>query len=156
MRKGLEWAAALLAWPACVAAQTQKMPPLPPPSAPAASSIPTTLRTEDALRALGIRDPETHRKLFIAPTFIVQVAFDVAVTYISFFSLFFPRTGTTTWARPSERGLLPAAISTGVGSDTQKPFAIVVVAGLSRLLLGFFVNPVMYEVVAREGDVLQV
>lgn len=54
-------------------------------------------------------------------------------------------------------GLLPAAMSTGVGSDTQKPFAIVVVAGLvSRLVLGFFVNPVLYEVVARPGDVLQV
>jgi cobalt-zinc-cadmium resistance protein CzcA len=54
-------------------------------------------------------------------------------------------------------GLLPAALSTGVGSDTQKPFAIVVVAGLiSRLVLGFFVNPVLYEMVAREGDVLQV
>jgi len=54
-------------------------------------------------------------------------------------------------------GLLPAALSTGVGSDTQKPFAIVVVAGLlSRLLLGFFVNPVLYEVVARDGDVLKV
>ena len=54
-------------------------------------------------------------------------------------------------------GLLPAAMSTGVGSDTQKPFAIVVVAGLvSRLLLGVFVNPVLYELVAREGDVLQV
>ncbi len=54
-------------------------------------------------------------------------------------------------------GLLPAAMATGVGSDTQKPFAIVVVAGLiSRLLLGFFVNPVLYEVVARDGDVLQV
>jgi heavy metal efflux system protein len=54
-------------------------------------------------------------------------------------------------------GLLPAAMATGVGSDTQKPFAIVVVAGLiSRLLLGFFVNPVLYEFVAREGDVLQV
>jgi cobalt-zinc-cadmium resistance protein CzcA len=54
-------------------------------------------------------------------------------------------------------GLLPAAISTGVGSDTQKPFAIVVVAGLlSRLVLGFFVNPVLYEMVARDGDVLRV
>ena len=54
-------------------------------------------------------------------------------------------------------GLLPAAMATGVGSDTQKPFAIVVVAGLiSRLLLGFFVNPVLYLTVAREGDVLQV
>ena len=54
-------------------------------------------------------------------------------------------------------GLLPAALSTGIGSDTQKPFAIVIVAGLiSRLFLGFFVNPVLYEMVARDGDVLQV
>ncbi len=54
-------------------------------------------------------------------------------------------------------GLLPAAVSTGIGSDTQKPFAIVIVAGLvSRLFLGFFVNPVLYEMVARDGDVLQV
>ncbi len=54
-------------------------------------------------------------------------------------------------------GLLPAAIATGIGSDTQKPFAIVIVAGLiSRLFIGFFVNPVLYMMVAREGDVLQV
>ncbi len=54
-------------------------------------------------------------------------------------------------------GLLPAALSTGIGSDTQKPFAIVIVAGLvSRLFIGFFVNPVLYELVAREGDILQV
>ena len=54
-------------------------------------------------------------------------------------------------------GLLPAALSTGIGSDTQKPFAIVIVAGLlSRLILGFFVAPSLYTVVAREGDVLQV
>jgi cobalt-zinc-cadmium resistance protein CzcA len=54
-------------------------------------------------------------------------------------------------------GLLPAAMSHGIGSDTQRPFAIVIVAGLiSRLLLGFFVNPVLYELVARDGDVLQV
>jgi heavy metal efflux system protein len=54
-------------------------------------------------------------------------------------------------------GLLPAALSTGIGSDTQKPFAIVIVAGLiSRLFLGFFVNPVLYEMVARDGDVLQI
>jgi hypothetical protein len=39
----------------------------------------------------------------------------------------------------------------------QRPFAIVIVAGLiSRLFIGFFVNPVLYEMVAREGDVLQV
>jgi cobalt-zinc-cadmium resistance protein CzcA len=54
-------------------------------------------------------------------------------------------------------GLLPAAMATGVGSDTQKPFAIVVVAGLlSRLLLGFFVAPSLYCIVARENDVLKV
>ncbi|HET7103612.1 MAG TPA: efflux RND transporter permease subunit, partial [Terracidiphilus sp.] len=54
-------------------------------------------------------------------------------------------------------GLLPAALSTGIGSDTQKPFAIVIVAGLiSRLFLGLFVNPVMYEMVARDGDVLRI
>ncbi|HEU5341176.1 CusA/CzcA family heavy metal efflux RND transporter [Edaphobacter sp.] len=54
-------------------------------------------------------------------------------------------------------GLLPAALSTGIGSDTQKPFAIVIVAGLvSRLFLGFFVNPVLYEMVAKDGDVLQI
>ena len=54
-------------------------------------------------------------------------------------------------------GLLPAALSTGIGSDTQRPFAIVIVAGLiSRLFIGLFVNPVLYESVAREGDVLQV
>jgi len=54
-------------------------------------------------------------------------------------------------------GLLPAAMSHGIGSDTQRPFAIVIVAGLmSRLLLGFFVNPVLYEMVARPDDVLQV
>jgi len=54
-------------------------------------------------------------------------------------------------------GLLPAALSTGIGSDTQRPFAIVIVAGLiSRLFIGFFVNPVLYQLVAREGDILQV
>ena len=54
-------------------------------------------------------------------------------------------------------GLLPAALSTGIGSDSQKPFAIVIVAGLvSRLVLGFFVNPVLYRMFAKEGDVLKV
>jgi len=54
-------------------------------------------------------------------------------------------------------GLLPAALSTGIGSDSQKPFAIVIVAGLiSRLFLGRVVSPVLYKLVAREGDVLQV
>ena len=54
-------------------------------------------------------------------------------------------------------GLLPAALSTGIGSDSQKPFAIVIVTGMvSRLLLGFFVDPTWYLTVARDGDVLQV
>ena len=54
-------------------------------------------------------------------------------------------------------GLLPAALSTGIGSDSQRPFAIVIVAGLiSRLFLGRIVSPVLYKMVAREGDVLQV
>ncbi|MGD0401865.1 MAG: CusA/CzcA family heavy metal efflux RND transporter [Candidatus Acidiferrales bacterium] len=54
-------------------------------------------------------------------------------------------------------GLLPAALSTGIGSDSQKPFAIVIVAGLvSRLFLGRIVSPVLYKMVARDGDVLQV
>jgi cobalt-zinc-cadmium resistance protein CzcA len=54
-------------------------------------------------------------------------------------------------------GLLPAAMSHGIGSDTQRPFAIVIVVGLlSRLLLGFFVTTVLYELVARPDDVLQV
>jgi hypothetical protein len=40
---------------------------------------------------------------------------------------------------------------------TQRPFAIVIVAGLiSRLFLGRVVSPVLYKMVAKEGDVLQV
>lgn len=54
-------------------------------------------------------------------------------------------------------GLLPAAMSTGIGSDSQKPFAIVIVGGLaSRLLLSVFLAPVLYSLVARDGDVLEV
>jgi cobalt-zinc-cadmium resistance protein CzcA len=54
-------------------------------------------------------------------------------------------------------GMLPAAMSTGIGSDSQKPFAIVIVGGLlSRLLLSVFLAPVLYALVARDGDVLQV
>jgi cobalt-zinc-cadmium resistance protein CzcA len=54
-------------------------------------------------------------------------------------------------------GLLPAALSTGVGSDTQKPFALVIVGGLfSRLLISVFLMPVLYAVTAKEGDHLEV
>jgi cobalt-zinc-cadmium resistance protein CzcA len=54
-------------------------------------------------------------------------------------------------------GLLPAAMSTGIGSDSQKPFAIVIVGGLvSRLLLSIFLAPVLYALTAKDGDKLQV
>ena len=54
-------------------------------------------------------------------------------------------------------GLLPAAMSTGIGSDSQKPFAIVIVGGLvSRLALSIFLAPVLYALVARNDDVLKV
>ncbi|MDQ2930194.1 MAG: efflux RND transporter permease subunit, partial [Gemmatimonadota bacterium] len=54
-------------------------------------------------------------------------------------------------------GLLPAALSTGVGSDSQRPFAIVIVGGLfSRLLISILLMPALYGVVAREGDRLEV
>jgi cobalt-zinc-cadmium resistance protein CzcA len=54
-------------------------------------------------------------------------------------------------------GLLPAALSTGVGSDTQKPFALVIVGGLfSRLLISVYLMPVLYAMTAREGDHLEV
>ncbi|MGE5243296.1 MAG: efflux RND transporter permease subunit [Betaproteobacteria bacterium] len=54
-------------------------------------------------------------------------------------------------------GLLPAAMSTGIGSDSQKPFAIVIVGGLvSRLALSIFLAPVLYTLVAKDDDVLKV
>ncbi len=54
-------------------------------------------------------------------------------------------------------GLLPAALATGVGSSTQKPFALVIVGGLfSRLLISIFLMPVLYQVAARPGDHLEV
>jgi cobalt-zinc-cadmium resistance protein CzcA len=54
-------------------------------------------------------------------------------------------------------GLLPAALSTGVGSDTQKPFALVIVGGLfSRLLISIFLMPVLYVMFARRDDHLEV
>jgi heavy metal efflux system protein len=54
-------------------------------------------------------------------------------------------------------GLLPAALATGVGTDSQRPFALVIVGGLfSRLLISVFLMPVLYEVAARPGDHLEV
>ena len=54
-------------------------------------------------------------------------------------------------------GLLPVALATGVGTDTQRPFALVIVSGLfSRLLISIFLMPALYELVARPGDRLEV
>ncbi len=54
-------------------------------------------------------------------------------------------------------GLLPAALSTGIGSDTQRPFALVIVGGLfSRLLVSVFLMPALYVIVAGPNDRLEV
>jgi cobalt-zinc-cadmium resistance protein CzcA len=52
-------------------------------------------------------------------------------------------------------GLLPAALSHGIGSDSQRPFAIVIVGGLiSDLVMSIFLLPTLYVWVARRGDQL--
>jgi len=54
-------------------------------------------------------------------------------------------------------GLLPVALATGVGTDTQRPFALVIVSGLfTRLLISVFLMPALYMLVARADDRLQV
>ncbi|OOG59924.1 metal transporter [Rhodanobacter sp. C03] len=54
-------------------------------------------------------------------------------------------------------GLLPAALATGVGTDTQRPFALVIVSGLfTRLLISIFLMPALYALVARPHDRLEV
>jgi cobalt-zinc-cadmium resistance protein CzcA len=50
-------------------------------------------------------------------------------------------------------GLLPAALSHGIGSDSQRPFAIVIVGGLvSNLLISIFLLPTLYTWFARPTD----
>ena len=52
-------------------------------------------------------------------------------------------------------GLLPAATSHGIGSDSQRPFAIVIVGGLAvSMLINIFLLPTLYVSVAGERDVL--
>jgi heavy metal efflux system protein len=52
-------------------------------------------------------------------------------------------------------GLLPAALSHGIGSDSQRPFAIVIVGGLIfGLMMGVFLLPTLYVWFARDGDKL--
>jgi cobalt-zinc-cadmium resistance protein CzcA len=52
-------------------------------------------------------------------------------------------------------GLLPAAMSHAIGSDSQRPFAIVIVGGLMvNLVMSIFILPTLYVWFAREGDKL--
>ena len=52
-------------------------------------------------------------------------------------------------------GLLPAALSHGIGSDSQRPFAIVIVGGLlGALVISVFLMPCLYVWIARTNDVL--
>jgi cobalt-zinc-cadmium resistance protein CzcA len=52
-------------------------------------------------------------------------------------------------------GLIPAATSHGIGSDSQRPFAIVIVGGLiAGLCMSIFLLPTLYVWVARDGDIL--
>jgi cobalt-zinc-cadmium resistance protein CzcA len=50
-------------------------------------------------------------------------------------------------------GLLPAALSHGIGSDSQRPFAIVIVGGLlSNLVISIFLLPTLYTLFASSDD----
>ena len=52
-------------------------------------------------------------------------------------------------------GLLPAATSHAIGSDSQRPFAIVIVGGLvAALLMSVFLLPTLYVWIATDHDVL--
>jgi cobalt-zinc-cadmium resistance protein CzcA len=54
-------------------------------------------------------------------------------------------------------GLLPAAMSHGIGSDSQRPFAIVIVGGLiADLVMSIFLLPTLYVWFAGPNDVLPV
>ena len=54
-------------------------------------------------------------------------------------------------------GLLPAALASGVGTDSQRPFALVIVAGLiTRLAISVYLMPALYVLVARPNDILEV
>jgi len=52
-------------------------------------------------------------------------------------------------------GLLPAALSHAIGSDSQRPFAIVIVGGLiADLVMSIFLLPTLYVWMAGSHDVL--
>lgn len=50
-------------------------------------------------------------------------------------------------------GLLPAAMSTGIGSESQKPLAIVIIGGLiTATILTLLVFPIFYNIFYRRGS----
>ena len=50
-------------------------------------------------------------------------------------------------------GLMPAALSHDIGSDSQRPFAIVIVGGLiADLIMSAFLLPTLYVWFAKPGD----
>jgi cobalt-zinc-cadmium resistance protein CzcA len=52
-------------------------------------------------------------------------------------------------------GLLPAAMSHAIGSDSQRPFAIVIVGGLmAALVMSVFLLPTLYVWIAGDHDIL--
>jgi heavy metal efflux system protein len=52
-------------------------------------------------------------------------------------------------------GLAPAALSHAIGSDSQRPFAIIIVGGLmADLVMSIFLLPTLYVWIAGERDVL--
>jgi cobalt-zinc-cadmium resistance protein CzcA len=65
------------------------------------------------------------------------------------------REGAQTRVRPvvmtalmASLGLLPAALSTGIGSETQKPLATVMIGGLiTCTVLSLLILPVMYNLI---------
>jgi cobalt-zinc-cadmium resistance protein CzcA len=52
-------------------------------------------------------------------------------------------------------GLMPAAVSSGVGSETQRPFAVVIIGGLMTAVpVTLFVLPVLYSFIVRKVPAL--
>ena len=52
-------------------------------------------------------------------------------------------------------GLIPAALSHAIGSDSQRPFATVIVDGMIvALMMSVFFVPTLYVLIAGKDDVL--